>query len=95
MAQLGKLPRALHPTAYVTGTRRDEALLRGVIGLHADGIPGENGTSSRQGAYYGTSTGRWTAGRSHSFSSPTSDQGGVWPKMPPTPFHHIALRVDR
>jgi len=100
MAQLGKLaPRALHHTAYVT---RDQEKTRrfyeDVIGLPLMATWCESDELFGKVAYLRAhlSTGSVDGGALafFQFADPADPGGGFGPKMPPTPFHHIALRVD-
>ena len=97
MAQMNKLPSRLHHTAYVT---RDQEKTRqfyeDVLGLpllatwcESDELFGKVRTYVH--TFYGIGDGGALA--FFQFADP-ADQAEFGPKMPPTPFHHIALRVD-
>ena len=97
MAQLAKLPSRLHHNAYVT---RDQEKTRqfyeDVIGLpllatwcESDELFGKVRTYVH--TFYGIGDGGALA--FFQFADP-KDQEEFGPKMPATPFHHIALAVD-
>ena len=97
MAQLARLPSRLHHNAYVT---RDQEKTRqfyeDVIGLpllaawcESDELFGKVRTYVH--TFYGIGDGGALA--FFQFADP-KDQEEFGPKMPATPFHHIALAVD-
>ena len=97
MATLRKLPSRLHHNAYVT---RDQEKTRqfyeDVIGLpllatwcESDELFGKVRTYVH--TFYGIGDGGALA--FFQFADP-ADQAEFGPKMPATPFHHIALAVD-
>jgi len=98
MAHMAKLPARLHHTAYVT---RDQEKTRRfyeeVIGLplmatwcESDELFGKVRTYVH--TFYGIGDGGALA--FFQFADP-KDQEEFGPKMPQTPFHHIALSVDQ
>ncbi|HEY6824921.1 MAG TPA: VOC family protein, partial [Steroidobacteraceae bacterium] len=97
MAPLNKLPSRLHHNAYVTKDQeKTRQFYEDVIGLpllatwcESDELFGKVRTYVH--TFYGIGDGGALA--FFQFADP-ADQEEFGPKMPPTPFHHIALRVD-
>ncbi|TLY86656.1 MAG: VOC family protein [Gammaproteobacteria bacterium] len=97
MAQLAKLPTRLHHTAYVTWDQeRNRRFYEDVIGLpltatwcESDELFGKVRTYVH--TFYSIGDGGALA--FFQFADP-ADQAQFGPKMPPTPFNHIALKVD-
>ncbi|HEV2228331.1 MAG TPA: VOC family protein [Steroidobacteraceae bacterium] len=97
MAQLAKLPSRLHHTAYVTKDQeKTRRFYEDVIGLpllatwcESDELFGKVRTYVH--TFFGIGDGGALA--FFQFADP-EDQAEFGPKMPPTPFHHIALKVD-
>src|SRR5256884_9583334 len=97
MAQLAKLPARLHHTAYVTQDQeKTRRFYEDVIGLplmatwsESDELFGKVRTYVH--TFYGIGDGGALA--FFQFADP-ADQAQFGPKMPPTPFNHIALKVD-
>ncbi|MGH8227468.1 MAG: VOC family protein [Steroidobacteraceae bacterium] len=98
MATATHLPSRLHHTAYVSGdleaTRR---FYEEIIGLpliatwcESDELFGSERTYCH--CFFGLGDGGALA--FFQFAKP-EDQALFGPKMPPSPFHHIALKVDR
>ena len=97
MESKGKLPSRLHHTAYVTRDQeRTRQFYEDVIGLplvatwsESDDLFGKVRTYVH--TFYAIGDGGALA--FFQFADP-SDQAEFGPKMPSTPFHHIALAVD-
>ena len=97
MAQLARLPARLHHTAYVTQDQeKTRRFYEDVIGLplmatwcESDELFGKERTYVH--TFYGIGDGGALA--FFQFADP-KDQEEFGPKMPATPFHHIALAVD-
>jgi len=97
MAQAAKLPIRLHHTAYVTQDQeKTRRFYEEVIGLpllatwcESDDLFGKVRTYVH--TFYGIGDGGALA--FFQFADP-KDQEEFGPKMPASPFHHIALKVD-
>jgi glyoxylase I family protein len=97
MAQLAKLPTRLHHTAYVTADQeKTRRFYEDVIGLpllatwcESDELFGKVRTYVH--TFFGIGDGGALA--FFQFADP-ADQAEFGPKMPFTPFHHIALHVE-
>jgi len=97
MAQTAKLPTRLHHTAYVTRDQeKNRQFYENVLGIpliatwcEADELFGKVRTYVH--TFYGIGDGGALA--FFQFADP-EDQVQFGPKMPPTPFNHIALKVD-
>jgi glyoxylase I family protein len=98
MAQMNKLPSRLHHTAYVTKDQeKTRRFYEDVIGLplvatwcESDELFGKMRTYVH--TFFQIGDGGALA--FFQFADP-ADQAEFGPKMPPTPFHHIALAVDK